>query len=171
MKGRRTPITKEGFGNIPSYIEVEGAAFDVANSAAEEDYYTVTIPRNSLGLTDRVIRLELDYIALNNSGAARTITWRVYYGAAGALQLPPDTWANNGSPRAGRFVVWLSCKGDPDTQQIFAYHEAEKHIMGAAIENQDSRKDQDLKVTIQFSAASIWLYNTRQVALTTQMAP
>ena len=167
----RTPITQPGFDNIPTMIDVNGDAAMFANSAAEQAFYTVSIPRNALGLTDRLIFVELPYVALNSSGFIRNITWRVYYGTSIAVTIPVDNWSNSGTLRSGKFVVWLSNKGATNSQQIFARDETVTFVSGLLSTGQDSRKTLDLRVTIQFSLADPNLWIQRQVAITTQMAP
>ena len=169
--GWRTPITKEGYGNIPTLVNFDTSRTLIINKATEEDLFTVTIPRNSLGLTDRAIKVTLEYNGYNNSGAARTITWRVYYGSSAALVLPVDTWAAAVTDRAGTFTVYLINTGSVSAQNVYARDESEKAILNLDSWTQDSGKALDLTITAQFSAASNNLFITNFCTTVTQFAP
>lgn len=171
MSGSRTPITKEGFGNIPTLIEYDPVRTTISNQAAETTLYEVEIPRNSLGLTDRAVRVELDYLGYNNSGAARTIVWRVYYGTSAALVLPTKTWAVDARYFSGKLVVWLTNDGAVNSQFVHAWDRDDPFIYNTDGWAQDSNKDLNLKITADFSAASANLQVIQTVAVTTQMQP
>ena len=170
-RNMRTPITQPGFDNIPTLIHMTGVLDTIQNSAAEEEVYRVTIPRNRLGLTDRAVHAELHYRGSNTTGVARTITYRVYYGGSVAIVTAPDTWANSASFRFSMLDVWLINTGAVDAQYIFIRDEGNVYIGNAMAIAEDSNKNLDLVITIQFSAASNDLFFTRLVGLITQMAP
>lgn len=169
--GSRTPITKEGFGNIPTLIEYDPVRTIISNQAAETTLYEVEVPRNTLGLTDRAVRIELDYLGYNNSGAARTIVWRVYYGASAALILPTKTWAVDARYFSGKLVVWLINDGAVNSQFVHAWDRDDPFIYNTDSWAQDSNKDLNLKITADFSVASANLQVIQTVAVTTKMQP
>ena len=154
----RTPITKSDYGNMVSLVDLTTEILRKVNTAAEEEIYRVTIPRRSLGLTDKGIHVVLDYSATQNVGA--NIIWRVYYGTSAPTATPANSWANSVNMRYGRLNVWLVNTGDVETQALRIWEEGYPFIGATGALTQESNKDLDLVITTQFSAAhasvSIW---------------
>lgn len=167
----RTPITQPGFDNIPTLIEYDPVRTTISNQAAETTLYEVEVPRNSLGLTDRAVRIELDYLGYNNSGAPRTIVWRVYYGTSAALVLPTKTWVADARYFSGKLVVWLINDGAVNSQFVHAWDRNDPFIYNTDSWAQASNKNLNLKITADFSVANANLQVIQTVAVTTQMAP
>lgn len=171
MSGSRTPITKEGFGNLPVVIEFDSVGTTISNNAAEATLYEVEIPRSSLGLTERCVKVEIEFIGRNNSGGAKTITWRVYYGTSAALTLPVDTWADSADYFAGTFVVYLINGGAVNDQDIYARDVHDPLLYNTDSWAQNSNKDLNLKITTDFSAAHASLLIINKVTTTLLMIP
>lgn len=171
VSGSRIPLTKEGFGNVVSVIALEDTPAMFTNNAAEQEIYRVEIPRRTLGLVDRMVKLHIEYVGYNFQGGAQTITWRVYYGASAAVVIPAETWANVNAFRSSGFDVWLTNRANPQLQQLHARDTSNVWIRGLLGTAEDSTKDQDLVVTIQFSAADGNLWLQRQLAIATRMMP
>jgi len=167
----RTPITKPGFDNIPTLVDMSGVDMNIINSAAEEEVYRVTIPRSSLGRTDRIIKFEMEYAVVNVSGGARTVTYRTYYGDSVALVSPVRTYASiGGFTYYGNLRVFLINDGTADDQRMRVWDVGYKYGNSSTL-TQDSTKKLELVVTMQFSDALPSLAWYRLVAITTQMAP
>lgn len=171
VSGSRIPLTLEGSGNVVSVIALEHTPAMFTNNAAEQTIYTVEIPRRTLGIDDRMVKLHIEYVGYNFQGGAQTITWRVYYGASAAVVIPAETWANVNAFRSSSFDVWLTNKGDTQSQQLHARDTGNVWTRGLLAVAEDSTKDQNLVVTIQFSAAHGNLWLQRQVAMATRMVP
>ena len=167
----RTPITKPGFDNIPTIIEIDMVATTVVDTTSETTLCEITIPRNTLGQTDRVAKMDIEWIGLNDSGSNVTLTWRVYYGSSAALVIPGDIWATNVNPRQGQFIAWLLNMGAVDDQQIVGKDLDEKFVGNYDRISQDSNEDLDLKVTAQFSVADPDILIRNLICIVTQMAP
>lgn len=167
----RTPITKPGFDNIPTIIEIDMVATTINDTTSETTLCEITIPRNTLGQTDRVAKMEIEWIGMNDSGSNVTLVWRAYYGSSAALVLNGDTWATNANPRHGTLVVWLLNMGAVDDQQIVAKDLDEKYVANYDRISQDSNEDLDLKVTAQFSVADTDILIRNLICTVTQMAP
>ncbi len=167
----RTPITKPGFDNIPTLIDVNVNLEQFVNTAAEVEIYRVTIPRGTLGLTDRVVKVELEYAGWNFSGGNKGIVWRVYYGTAAPVVVPADVWANVAAFRFSRLNVWLINQGNVNEQIIIIRDESNKFTGDLEFRFQESNKELDLVITFQFSAAHAQLEINRLVIVTSQIAP
>lgn len=170
-RNMRTPITEPGFDNIPTLIEYDPVRTMISNQAAETTLYEVEVPRNSLGMTDRAVRIELDYLGYNNSGAPRTIVWRVYYGTSAALMLPTKTWVADARYFSGKLVVWLINDGAINSQFVHAWDRDDPFIYNTDSWAQASNENLNLKITADFSVANANLKVIQTVAVTTQMAP
>jgi len=167
----RTPITKPGFDNIPSVVTIYDTATTVINNAAEATLCEVTIPRNTLGLTDRIVHMQIQYLAENSTGSATSIVWRAYYGSSAAVATGSDGWSSSATPRHGIFSVWLMNMGAVNDQQLILKDEKESHVGNYDRIAQNSNEDLTLKVTVDFNVASSSLFIRNFVCIVTQYAP
>lgn len=89
--------------------------FDLVNSAAETSVYSFSVTANTLATT-RALRLTLFGDYLNNSGAGRTFTLRIKYGATTLYDDTTGSLTASAVRRAQQFVIHLGNTGTTNAQ-------------------------------------------------------
>jgi hypothetical protein len=77
------------------------------NSAAATTLYTYTVPANLLG-TNKILRVEISGIYLNNSGASRTITLSLLYGGTTLFARPSASISSTAATEAWHATFYLA---------------------------------------------------------------
>ena len=155
---------------------------DVVNTAAETAIFTGSVPAGALG-TDRMVRLTLFGDYLNNSGAPKTATLRVKYGATTLWgDIGASLAGNDPLRRAWQLELFLGNQGATNNQQLggrvamMPTTAASVAGLGAATVTptydvvfhgsaaEDSTAAKTLAVTVQHSAAASTVSWRRQYA-------
>jgi len=179
FSGQTVAANPSGLDNVRVLDEV--GQLDIVNLATEQTFYSFTIPANLL-TTKRGVRLTMVGDYLNDSGASRTITLRVYYGvtamysdvtttiAASATRRPfwwdfilgaedsASAQVLGGKTNLGNVAATTAGLGDLATAPTIAGNV----IFGTAAEN--SGTDLLFKVTIQHSTNHVSLSLRRRYA-------
>jgi len=183
------PITSGQIVGAERYdrqIDVQSNILSIASSSAEETLYTYTLGGGTLG-ANGAVQLFLNCDHLNNSGANRSLTLRVKYGATTMHD------SNTGSVfpvLASRRPVWLvlvlsaeSATGTQNLIGLWAHHNTASaptsgtgSIGGTPIfgvfggsASEDSTLNKALTVTAQHSFSSSSLVLRRQYAALTKI--
>lgn len=133
-------------------LDIDRSETDVVNTSAETDVYSITLPGGTLG-TNKTVIMEVEAWLLQNTGASRTMQFRVYYGSSSAAAAV-DTIATNTVWRYARLTYVLSADGATNDQKarFGTFFEQTDTIMADFAV--DSTSSQTMKITVDFDAAS-----------------
>lgn len=149
--------------NLYEWRYVDTTDRTVGNTAAETDTWSTTVPANTLG-SNGLIRISGYAKHLNNAGAARTLTIKLYYGSNSATLLS-DSFGSTASERYLIFDVFMKATATNAQRVSGTVSTSAAAAAGAlgsptvtAYQNTtlatDNTSAQTLKMTLTHSAAS-----------------
>lgn len=148
----------------------------VNTSGTPVDLYRFTIPGGTLG-TGNVIHVRICGNMLNNSGAARTLTFNVVYGATTVLTAVAEQFANTSTALNHVIDVYLFADGATNAQKASFEFEAKTQVSngtaetiisnGTAAEDSTVNKDIAVQCNLSFTSANFYVYS--QIAMTNSL--
>jgi hypothetical protein len=154
-------------------LDTSVATATISNSAVETTIYSYSVPGNTLS-TNKILKIIVSGTYLNNSGANRTVTVRLKYGATTIISAVTGNIGTSATTGEFYYVFYLNAAGATNSQE--ATFEG-RHTSGggtaltfgdtgtAAI---DSTSAQTLLVSAQLSAATATQTYTKKFAITQQ---
>jgi len=142
--------------NLPVIIKADTTETAFSNSAAENTYYTYSLPGGILGIND-AIRMTAWVSILNNSAAPQTYTFRYKYGGS-TLHAFGLTLTNNASAQGTLAQCIMKNAGATNSQKGIGVFNADFInnwvVGGIGTSAIDSTVNQNIVLTIQSSAAT-----------------
>ncbi len=106
---------------IPMVLNRDVAVATVSNTTTATDVYSFSVPASTL-LTNRRLRLELDGVYLNNSGASRNLTFAITFDSTTVGSFSVNTIPASASDRyykATAFITGFNSASSQDCQATF----------------------------------------------------
>ena len=140
-------------------LDTDVSPVTVSGTAAETSIYSYSVPANTLS-TDKVLRLTMVGTYLNNSGANRTVTLRLKYGATTLFSRVTGNVAASATTGSFSAVCYLAAANSTSAQNgachfhVFSGATLTQFLAAGGSSAIDSTSSQDLVVTAQHSNAS-----------------